>query len=70
MLTGLGTMNNLIRDFERYLKETLDVSVKSVQWKEADRLPFFLRDLYRFYTFSILDVRCLLVAARRTKMEI
>jgi len=57
-------MQQLIMDFERYFKETLDIAVKPAPWKGADRLPFFLRNLYRYFACSLLDVRCLLMAAR------
>ncbi|MFZ1985536.1 MAG: hypothetical protein WAU91_14055 [Desulfatitalea sp.] len=62
-------MENLIDDFERYLKEALDVAVKPVPWEPADSLPFFLRDLYRFYTFPLSDVHCLLMAAREQQEQ-
>jgi DNA-binding MarR family transcriptional regulator len=57
-------MEPIIRDFQRYLKDILDVTVKPVPWAQADRLPFFLRDFYRFFTCSMLDIRCLLMVAR------
>lgn len=62
-------MKNLIDDFERYLKEALDLAVKPMPWEHADRLPFFLRDLYRFYTFPLLDVHCLLMVAREQQEQ-
>jgi DNA-binding MarR family transcriptional regulator len=57
-------MDNLLSDFERYLKETLNITVQPKKWKEAESLPFFLRDLYVFYRVSILDIPCLLMVAR------
>jgi hypothetical protein len=57
-------MENLVKNYERYLKEVLDVSVTSIPWNQADRLPFFLRDLYLFYKSSFLDTQCLLMVAR------
>lgn len=62
-------MENIIINFEQYLKDTLGVTDRPVQWKQADRLPFFLRDLYRFYTLTLLDVGCLLMVAREQKEQ-
>lgn len=57
-------MQNLTKSLKSYLQDTLDVSVDPVQWEGAKRLPFFLRDLYRFYTFNLMNVRCLIMAVR------
>ena len=57
-------MDNLIRDFERHLRETLDITVSPKKWKDADRLPFFLRDLYVFFQLSLLGTPCLLMVVR------
>ena len=50
--------------FQRYLKETLDVNVKPKKWKEAEKLPFFLRNLYVFFEVSILGTSCLVMVAK------
>lgn len=50
--------------FKRYLKETLDIYVQPKKWKEAENLPFFLRDLYAFFEVSVLGVSCLAMVAK------
>ncbi|MFH0726840.1 MAG: hypothetical protein V2B19_10895 [Pseudomonadota bacterium] len=62
-------MENLLKKFERYLKDVLDVSVSAVPWEQADRLPFYLRDLYLFFKSSILDIHCLLMVVREPKEQ-
>jgi DNA-binding MarR family transcriptional regulator len=50
--------------FKRYLKETLDIYVQPKKWKEAENLPFFLRNLYAFFEVSIAEVSCLAMVAK------
>ena len=57
-------MKNLLRDFERHLKENLDITAAPKKWEGVDRLPFFLRDFYTFYQVSLLSTPCLLMVAR------
>lgn len=57
-------MKNLLRDFERHLKENLDIPAAPKKWEGVDRLPFFLRDSYAFYQVSLLNTPCLLMVAR------
>ncbi|MBT0664907.1 hypothetical protein KI809_11405 [Geobacter pelophilus] len=57
-------MDNLLREFERHLKETLNITVEPKKWEDDKTLPFFLRDLYAFYQVFLLDTTCLLMAAR------
>lgn len=53
--------------FKRYLKESLDIYVQPKKWKEAKKLPFFLRNLYAFFEVSIIGTYCLsMVAKNRT----
>ncbi len=56
-------MDNLLRDFERHLKETLNITVETKKWEDDENLPFFLRDLYAFYQVFLLDTPCLLMVA-------
>ena len=63
------TMENLIENFKRYLKEALDVSTAPKKWDQENRLPFFLRDLYRFFQCSFLETRCLLMMTREQKEQ-
>lgn len=57
-------MENLRRDFERYLVETLDISAKPAPWAEENTLPFYLRNLYAFSQVSILNTPCLVMVPR------
>lgn len=56
-------MKSLLRDFERHLKENLDITAVTEKWGGVDRLPFFLRDSYTFYEVSLLKTPCLLMVA-------
>jgi DNA-binding MarR family transcriptional regulator len=57
-------MKSLLRDFERHLKENLDITATTKKWDSVDSLPFFLRDSYTFYEVSLLNTPCLLMVAR------
>jgi len=57
-------MKSLLRDFERHLKENLDITATTKKWEGVDSLPFFLRDSYTFYAVSLLNTPCLLMVAR------
>jgi len=50
--------------FERYLKETLDIYLRPKKWKETEKLPFFLRNLYAFFEVPILGTHCLAMVAK------
>ena len=63
-VTGTRTMDQMYISFERYLKETLDISVQPKKWKTAEKLPFFLRNLYTFFEVTILGASCLAMAAK------
>ncbi|MBM4387060.1 MAG: hypothetical protein FJ088_04935 [Deltaproteobacteria bacterium] len=58
-------MGKLAKDIERYLGETLALPVTAEPWKDAVRLPLFLREEYDFYLATLMGVRCLLMAAKR-----
>jgi hypothetical protein len=57
-------MEKLLQSLERYLGETLGISVKLKKWEKDTVLPFFLRDLYDFYLIRILHRDYLLMVAR------
>jgi DNA-binding MarR family transcriptional regulator len=57
-------MDNLLSDFERHLKETLNITAEPKKWEDDESLPFFLRDLYAFYQVILLGTPCLLMVAR------
>ena len=48
-------MDNLLHDFERHLKETLNITVEPKKWEDVDSLPFFLRDSTPFIKFLFLN---------------
>lgn len=50
-----------LSELERYIHETLGVSVKTRAWSGADRLPHFLRERYRFAQAELLGLHALLV---------
>lgn len=58
-------MNSLIRQTEKYLDETLGITMNARKWSEEDSLPFFLRNLYHFYQASLFDMPCLLMLAQQ-----
>ncbi|MBS3904460.1 MAG: hypothetical protein KGZ39_03955 [Simkania sp.] len=51
----------VIQDFERYLKEILNVTVKAIAWEKEQDLPPFLRAPYCFYRISLLGSSCLVM---------
>lgn len=59
-----GAMEQINTSFKRYLKETLDIDVRMKKWNEAEKLPFFLRNLYAFFKVSILGTSCLVMVAK------
>jgi DNA-binding MarR family transcriptional regulator len=57
-------MEQMDISFKRYLKETLDINVQFKEWKEAEKLPFFVKTLYAFFEVSIVDASCLAMFAK------
>lgn len=57
-------MDKLLREFERYLRDTLQITVAPKEWEDVGNLPFFLRDLYTFFQLNLLNLPCLLMVAR------
>jgi len=55
---------DVIQDFERYLREVLDLRIKVIPWKDERELPAFLRASYLFYEVSLLGNRCLAMVLR------
>ena len=49
---------------QRYLQETLGVTVSPARWPTEGRLPLFLRNGYSFHEAKILELPCLLMADR------
>lgn len=50
---------------QRYLQEVLGTGILIRPWKDARRLPFYLRDAYGFGEVILFDTRCVLVIADR-----
>lgn len=50
---------------QRYLKEVLGTGIRIQPWKDAQRLPFYLRDAYDFAEVSLFGTPCVLVIADR-----
>ncbi len=57
-------MDHMDISFERYLKETLNLCIQPKKWKEAEKLPFFLRNLYAFFEVTILETSCLAMVTK------
>ncbi len=57
-------MDHMDISFERYLKETLNICIQPKKWKEAGKLPFFLRNLYAFFEVPIMGMYCLAMVAK------
>jgi DNA-binding MarR family transcriptional regulator len=53
-----------IQSIERYLEETLGLTVRLSAWNASDRLPIYLRDGYRFYAAELLSMQCLFMVDR------
>jgi hypothetical protein len=57
-------MDQLATSFKGYLKETLDIDAHPKKWPGTVKLPIFLRNLYGFFEVRILDIPCLVMAAK------
>lgn len=59
-------MDQLATNFNRYLKETLDIDAPPKQWLGTEKLPIFLRNMYIFFEVPILGMPCLIMATKDT----
>lgn len=50
---------------QRYLQEVLGTSTRIQPWKDAQRLPFYLRDAYEFAEVVLFNTPCVLVITDR-----
>lgn len=57
-------MAQLDLSFQLYMKETLDIAAQPKKWIAAEKLPFYLQNIYVFFKVSILDTPCLAMAAK------
>lgn len=60
-------MRDLSKKFENYLFENLGLISHLKPWGKEKGLPYFLRDLYRFYECELLSQPLLVMAARDEK---
>lgn len=57
-------MDQLATNFERYLKEALDIDTRPKRWLGTGILPIFLRNMYAFLETCILETPCLIMATK------
>ena len=62
-------MKDLIDQFERYLRETLGITVTPTPWEGASRAPFFLRDRYGLFEAQLAGTTCLLMVDNGGRQE-
>jgi hypothetical protein len=62
------SVETLIRDLKHYFRETLGIQIEPKLWKGNEDLPFFLHDLYVFYTISLQGKPCILMVARESEV--
>ncbi len=46
---------------EAYLKKNIDDNIKIYKWRQSDKFPIFLKEVYHFYSTEILGRECLLL---------
>ncbi|PKL10363.1 MAG: hypothetical protein CVV52_18795, partial [Spirochaetae bacterium HGW-Spirochaetae-8] len=46
---------------EKYLRHNIDDHLMIKTWTEVSRTPLYLRELYKFYEMSILNMICILL---------
>ena len=64
LLCKKHVMEEIIQDLKNYLQETLGIHLELKAWKGAVSLPFFLQELYYFYTGLILGKKSIFAVAR------
>ena len=62
-------MQSLIKKFEDYLLDVLGISVFPKIWQTGERLPFYLRDLYKFFHCSLFNKPVLLLVERQDEEQ-
>lgn len=55
-------MHIKLQQLEKYLNETLGVTLAPMRWRDSARLAPFLRERYRFWEVLLLNTQCLLMA--------
>ena len=64
MLTKRLVVLTSHHSFEKYIHETLGISIRLKRWEKENRLPPYLQDLYRVYICRLSDITCLVLASR------
>ncbi len=59
--------SSLIRAFKQYLLKSLGLKVEPRAWKSPGSAPIFFRELYVFYSISIVGKTCLLAVLKETE---
>ncbi len=54
-------MAKKLQEFERYLKDVLDLQVATKPWPHGAKQPFYLREQYKFFETHILETPCLVM---------
>lgn len=54
----------LIKELEKYFRETLGIEIRAKSWVGERDLPFFLRELYVFYEIVLLRRPCVVIVPR------
>ncbi len=57
-------MDALLTELQRYLHETLDVTIHYKSWQDQETLPIYLTNAYHFKESSILNQPCLFMFAQ------
>lgn len=62
-------MSGELSQLKRYLYETLGAEVSPTPWDKGTRLPFFLRNLYTFFSVQLLEASCLFMLDRNEQEQ-
>lgn len=54
-------MNEIVLRVKRYLKDNIDAQITIKDLDYMDKIPIFLRGIYKFYTMKILGNQCILL---------
>ena len=64
MLSLMGSMEPIIQAFTKYMLKNLGLQLDPESWKGDKKVPFFLQDLYLFFSVSLLGKACLLAVPK------
>jgi hypothetical protein len=56
--------NQLIKELEKYIKDTLAITLVIKPWNGQSDLPFFLRDKYDFFHTELMALPCVFILAK------